>query len=82
MSWAGRTASRRHETLAVDAARHTALVGFDPTRKHKRTNFDYFYVGAGVLVCVAVQRPSLPSGPRSSTTGRSKFMPRQYDRSC
>jgi hypothetical protein len=54
MSWAGRTASRRHEPLPARAARHTALVGFDPTRKHKRTNFDYFYVGAGVLVCLVL----------------------------
>jgi hypothetical protein len=29
-------------------------VGFDPTRKHRRSNFDYFYVGAGLLVCVAL----------------------------
>ncbi|CAB4834289.1 unannotated protein [freshwater metagenome] len=35
-------------------ARHTALVGFDPTRKHKRTRFDYFYVAASVLICVAL----------------------------
>jgi hypothetical protein len=34
--------------------RHTADVGFDPTRKHKRTSFDYFYVAAGVIVCVAL----------------------------
>jgi hypothetical protein len=29
-------------------------VGFDPTRKHKRTSFDYFYVAAGLLVAVAL----------------------------
>jgi len=27
-------------------------VGFDPTRKHRRSSFDYWYVAAGVLVCV------------------------------
>jgi hypothetical protein len=27
-------------------------LGFDPTRKYKRTRFDYYYVAAGVLVCV------------------------------
>lgn len=36
------------------ATRHTARVGFDPTRKHKKTRFDYFYVAASVLVCVAL----------------------------
>jgi hypothetical protein len=34
--------------------RHTSRVGFDPTRKHKRTRFDYFYVAASVIVCVAL----------------------------
>jgi hypothetical protein len=29
-------------------------VGFDPTRKHRRSNFDYFYVAAAVLVCLAL----------------------------
>jgi hypothetical protein len=29
-------------------------VGFNPTRKHKRTNFDYFYVAAALLVCLAL----------------------------
>ncbi len=33
---------------------HTAGVGFDPTRRHRRTNFDYFYVAAGLVVCVAL----------------------------
>jgi hypothetical protein len=42
------------ERRRSEAARHTAGVGFDPTRKHRRSNFDYFYVGAGVLVCVAL----------------------------
>lgn len=36
------------------ASRHTAGVGFDPTRKHRRSSFDYFYVAAGVLVCLAL----------------------------
>jgi hypothetical protein len=27
-------------------------VGFDPSRKHHRSNFDYFYVAGAVLVCV------------------------------
>lgn len=34
-----------------EAGRHTAHVGFDPTRKHRRSSFDYWYVAAGVLVC-------------------------------
>jgi hypothetical protein len=25
-------------------------MGFDPTRKHKRSAFDYWYVGLGVAV--------------------------------
>jgi hypothetical protein len=32
----------------------TGCMGFDPTRKHKRTPFDYVYVAAGVVVCVAL----------------------------
>lgn len=27
-------------------------MGFDPTRKHKRTRFDYWYVAAGLSVFV------------------------------
>jgi hypothetical protein len=37
-----------------DPARHTSAMGFDPTRKHKRTRFDYFYVAASVVFCVAL----------------------------
>ena len=29
-------------------------MGFDPTRKHKRTRFDYFYVAASVVICIAL----------------------------
>jgi hypothetical protein len=29
-------------------------LGFDPTRKYKRTRFDYFYVAAGVMICIAL----------------------------
>jgi hypothetical protein len=29
-------------------------MGFDPTRKHRRSSFDYWYVGAGVVVFVAL----------------------------
>jgi hypothetical protein len=29
-------------------------VGFDPTRKYKKTRFDYVYVVASVLVAVAL----------------------------
>jgi len=29
-------------------------MGFDPTRKHRRTRFDYVYVVASVLVCIAL----------------------------
>lgn len=36
------------------SAGHTGVMGFDPTRKHKRTRFDYVYVAASVVVCVAV----------------------------
>ncbi len=42
---------RRHTTRS---AGHTPAMGFDPTRKHKRTRFDYFYVAASVIVCVAL----------------------------
>lgn len=31
-----------------------ARVGFDPTRKHRRTNFDYMFVGFAILVCAAL----------------------------
>jgi len=27
-------------------------VGLDPTRKHHRSNFDYFYVAGALIVCV------------------------------
>jgi hypothetical protein len=27
-------------------------MGFDPTRKRTKSRFDYWYVGAGVVVCV------------------------------
>ena len=30
------------------------MVGFDPTRKHRRSKFDYYYVAVGVLVCIAL----------------------------
>jgi len=26
-------------------------MGFDPTRKHRRTRFDYWFVAAALLVC-------------------------------
>lgn len=29
-------------------------MGFDPTRKHRKTRFDYWYVAASVVVCVSV----------------------------
>lgn len=29
-------------------------MGFDPTRKHRKTRFDYLYVAASVVVCVAL----------------------------
>jgi hypothetical protein len=45
----GRADGRRPRTR-----RDTAHVGFDPTRKHKRTRFDYVYVAASVIVFVAL----------------------------
>jgi hypothetical protein len=33
-------------------AAHTDRMGFDPTRRYRRTRFDYVYVAAGLLVCV------------------------------
>ena len=39
---------------ATRSVGHTAPMGFDPTRTHKRTRFDYFYVAASVIVCVAL----------------------------
>ena len=29
-------------------------MGLDPTRKHRRTPFDYWYVGIGVLMFLAL----------------------------
>lgn len=29
-------------------------MGMDPTRKHRKTPFDYWYVAAGVLACIAL----------------------------
>ena len=29
-------------------------MGLDPTRKHRRTRFDYFYVAAALIVCVGL----------------------------
>jgi len=26
-------------------------MGFDPSRKHQRSNFDYFFVAGAILVC-------------------------------
>lgn len=33
---------------------HTAPVGFDPTRKHKSSAFDYWYVAFGFLVVIGL----------------------------
>ena len=43
----------RHDPVGRSVG-HTATMGFDPTRTHKRTRFDYFYVAASVIVCVAL----------------------------
>jgi hypothetical protein len=29
-------------------------MGFDPSRRHRRTSFDYWYVGAGLIVVIAL----------------------------
>jgi len=29
-------------------------MGFDPERRHRRTNFDYWYVGAAIVVCAVL----------------------------
>lgn len=29
-------------------------MGFDPTRKHTRTPFDYWYVAVGIAVCIGL----------------------------
>jgi len=29
-------------------------VGFDPTRKHTRSTFDYWYVGMGLVVVIGL----------------------------
>ncbi len=29
-------------------------MGFDPTRRQRRTRFDYWYVAIGLLVCVGL----------------------------
>ena len=29
-------------------------MGFDPTRKHRRTPFDYFFVAASVIAAIAL----------------------------
>ncbi len=41
-------------TTATESTCETRGVGFDPTRKHKRTRFDYVYVAASVIVFVAL----------------------------
>jgi len=33
---------------------HTPSMGFDPTRRYKRTWHDYVYVAASVLLCLAL----------------------------
>jgi hypothetical protein len=39
-----------HQRATCDAR----AMGFDPTRKHRRTRADYVYVAAGLLVCAAL----------------------------
>lgn len=29
-------------------------MGFDPQRQHRRTNFDYWFVAAAVVVCICL----------------------------
>lgn len=30
------------------------FVGFDPSRKHQRSNFDYWFVAGAIVVCIAL----------------------------
>lgn len=48
----GSTAPAPRGVAFAVASGETGAMGFDPTRKHKRTPFDYVYVAAGVVVCV------------------------------
>jgi hypothetical protein len=41
------------EVIATSGG-HTAPMGFDPTRKHKRSSFDYWFVGLGIVVVIGM----------------------------
>lgn len=41
------TLSRGHDS-------DTSVMGFNPERTHRRSPWDYVFVGAALLVCVAV----------------------------
>lgn len=53
-----RAGRRRHDARRVGRRRcRTGIlprVGFDSTRKHRRSNFDYWFVASGLIVCVAL----------------------------
>ena len=36
------------------APRHTGSMGFDPTRKHRKSPLDYVFVGVGVALCIGL----------------------------
>lgn len=39
---------------AIDAGREDLTMGMDPHRRHRRSNWDYLYVGAAMLVAAGV----------------------------
>ena len=48
----GRGAGSHRSWILVH--RYPADMGFDPERRHRRTNFDYWYVGAAIVVCAVL----------------------------
>jgi hypothetical protein len=40
--------------VTAPARTYGEAVGFDPQRKHRRSNFDYWYVGGALLLCLAL----------------------------
>jgi hypothetical protein len=42
------------DIVGDDRQRHTAGMGFDPTRKHKASPFDYVFVASAFIVVIAL----------------------------
>ncbi len=50
------SAANRKPRTSLSSTLGTILraMGFDPTRKQRRTRFDYWYVAVGLLVCIGL----------------------------